>query len=103
MKIREGLEIDDQRLADICRRYGIRELALFGSVLRDDFGAESDVDVLIALPRPSPIGLLDFVRCMHELQDLFGRSVDLVERDTVHWFIRDEVLKSARPVYVAAA
>lgn len=103
MKIREGLEIDDERLADICRRYGFTELALFGSVLRDDFRADSDVDVLVVLPYPSPIGLFEFAAAARELESLFGHPVDLVERDELHWLIRDEVLEGARPVYAAAA
>lgn len=103
MRIREGLDVDEARLAENCRRYGIRELSLFGSVLGDDFGPDSDIDVLIALPYPSPIGLMEFVQCAQELGELFGRKVDLVERDTLHWYIRDRVLAGARRVYAAAA
>lgn len=103
MKIRNDLEIDDEKLAAICEQYHVTELSLFGSVLGDDFGPESDVDVLVAIPYPSPIGLLEFIACAHELEELFGRKVDLMERDGIHWLIRERVRAEARIVYAPAA
>ena len=101
MRIREGLEIDEERLAEICRRFHIRELSLFGSVLRDDFGPDSDVDVLyegdIHLS-PVPWAIVAFAR---ELEEMFGRRVDVVGKNSIHWFIRDRVLDEARPMYAA--
>lgn len=99
MKLREGLEIDDERLADICRRYHVHELALFGSVLRDDFGPDSDVDLLYVID--PPIGLFAFGDLNEELEALIGRKVDLVPKKYLHWYIRDRVLAEARPVYAA--
>lgn len=100
MKIREGIEIDDQRLADICRRYGVARLDLFGSVLREDFGAASDIDVLYEFEPDAHIGWEIYdLQC--ELAELFGRQVDLVGRETIHWYIRDEVLAEAKPLHAA--
>ena len=99
MKLREGLEVDDERLADICRRYHVHELALFGSVLRDDFGPDSDVDLLYVID--PPIGLFAFGDLNEELEALIGRKVDLVPKKYLHWYIRDRVLAEARPVYAA--
>lgn len=101
MKLREGLEVDGERLADICRRYGIAELWLFGSVLRDDFGPDSDVDILYVLEPDANLGW-EVVDLQDELEDLFGRPVDLVPKRWLHHMIRDQVLGSARPVHVAA-
>ena len=101
MRIREDLEIDNERLADICRRYHITELAVFGSVLTDDFGPDSDVDVLyLGEPHRSgePWALGGLVNA---LEELFGRRVDLVWKGGVHWYVRDRVLAEARPVYAA--
>lgn len=100
MRIREGLEIDDDRLADIRRRFHVRELALFGSVLREDFGPHSDVDLLYALEPGARVGW-EIFDLQLELEALIGRPVDLVGKKTVHWYIRDRVLAEARPMYAA--
>jgi predicted nucleotidyltransferase len=101
MKIREGLEIDGERLAEICRRYHVAELSLFGSVLGDEFGPDSDVDLLYVLDPDAELGwaIVDLHR---ELEDLFGRKVDLVSKRWLHRFLRDQVLASAQPLHVAA-
>lgn len=102
MEIREGLRIDDERLEALCRKYHVKELALFGSVLRDDFTDLSDVDVLyVADLRQSgvPWAVIAIAR---ELSEVFGRHVDAVERGQVHWFIRDKVEREAKAIYVAA-
>ncbi|MGI8793368.1 MAG: nucleotidyltransferase family protein [Acidimicrobiales bacterium] len=100
MRIRADLEIDDQSLAEICRRWHLRELSLFGSVLRDDFGPESDVDLLYAFEDGHVPGWA-IVDLADELETLFGRRIDLVGRGSVHWLIRDEVLAQARPLHAA--
>lgn len=100
MKIREGLEIDDGRLADICRRYGVARLDLFGSALHDDFRPDSDVDLLYVFSPDVHIGLK-----IHdlelELSDLFGRQVDLVSKRWLRSLYRDEVLAQSRELYAA--
>ncbi len=100
MRIREGLEIDDERLAEICRRHDVVELLLFGSALRDDFGPESDIDVLVSFDEAAhvPWGGVGF---MQELEAALGRKVDMVHKSGLHWYIRDEVLAEARLLHVA--
>jgi len=100
VKIRDGIEIDDDRLADICRRHHVAELLLFGSVLRDDFGPESDIDVLVTFEEGArvPWGGVGF---MQELADALGRDVDMVHKSGLHWYIRDQVLAEARLLHAA--
>jgi uncharacterized protein len=99
--LRDGLEVDEDRLVEICRRYGIAELALFGSVLRNDFGPKSDIDLLYVLHPGTRLGLR-FLDAVDELSSLFGRPVDLVSKHDLHWYVRDEVLSAMRPLHVAA-
>ena len=73
--------MDRERIAELCRRHHIRRLALFGSVLRDDFRPDSDVDVLVDFEPGAPIGLREFLEAQDELQVVFGRPVDLVEKE----------------------
>ncbi len=101
MKI-NGLDIPDDTLADFCRRWKIIELALFGSVLRDDFNDESDIDVLVTFTDDAQWSLLDFVRVRQELQDLLGRKVDLVEKPAIrNPFRRYEILRTYEVIYAA--
>jgi predicted nucleotidyltransferase len=93
------LEIPTERLAEICRRYHVRELSLFGSVLRDDFHDDSDIDVLVEFETGAPIGLIEYVRLQHELAALVGRDVDLVEKPALKRYLRDRVLGDAWVVY----
>ena len=101
MKIREGIEIDDERLADMCRRHHVTELLVFGSALRDDFGPDSDIDVLVTFADGVhvPWGGVAF---MQELEVALGRKVDMVHKAGLHWYIRDRVLAEARPMPVTA-
>ncbi len=99
------IEIPEDRIADFCRRWKINELALFGSVLRDDFRPDSDVDVLVTFAEDARWTLFDIVHMEDELEALFGREVDLSERRAVekseNYIRRRSILKSARTVYVA--
>ncbi|MGH7294765.1 MAG: nucleotidyltransferase family protein [Polyangiaceae bacterium] len=95
------LSYDPAALAALCRRHGVRSLALFGSVLRDDFRAESDVDVLVEFESGRTPGL-DFIALQEALAGLFGgRRVDLVTRKSLHPRIRERVLASAAIAYAA--
>lgn len=100
VKIREGIEIDGERLAEICRGYGIVRLEVFGSVLRDDFTDDSDIDVLYEVAPDASLGW-EIVDLKAELSELFGRRVDLVGRRSVHWYIRDQVLAEAKQLHAA--
>jgi hypothetical protein len=95
------LSLDRARLGELCRRHHIHSLALFGSVLRADFGAASDVDVLVEFePGMTPgFGLIAVEESLSEL--LGGRRVDLVTRRGLHPRLRDAVLRTAEVVYAA--
>jgi uncharacterized protein len=92
------IQIDRKKIADFCRRHHVRRLALFGSVLRDDFGPDSDVDVLVEF-EPGHVPGFGFIRIQEELSQLFGRTVDLVTPKFLNRRIRDEVLRNAEVQY----
>lgn len=89
------------QIAAFCERNHIRRLALFGSVLRDDFTPQSDVDVLVEFDPGRTPGLA-FFRMQDELSAMLGRSADLNTPQSLSRYYRDEVLREARPLYVAA-
>ena len=91
---------DPEPIADFWRRHRIRRPALFGSILLDDFGPDSDVDVLVEFEPAARIAW-DFITIQDELGDLFGRRVDLLNPGSIRPAYRDEILSSAEDVYVA--
>ena len=95
------IKIDRAELEKLCRRYKIRRLALFGSVIRDDFSDESDVDILVEFQPEAKVGL-SFFSLQRELSLILGRQVDLSTPDFLSPRIRDRVVNAARPVYEAA-
>lgn len=100
MKLRDVESLKDQ-VAAFCRRNRVYRLALFGSVLRDDFRDESDVDVLVEFLPDTKVGL-NFVRMQDELSVIFGRKVDLHTPGSLSKYFKDEVLNEAEMLYVAA-
>ena len=96
-----NIQIGEEQIAAFCRTNGIRRLALFGSVLRADFRPESDVDVLVEFKPGVQVGLA-FIRMQDELSALLGRSVDLHTPGSLSRYFRNEVLKEAETLYVAA-
>ena len=96
-----NVAIDREALADFCRRHGIRRLAVFGSVLRDDFGPHSDIDVLVEF-EPGRTPGLAFFAMQEDLSRMFGRTVDLHTPASLSRHFRDEVLTEAQDQYVAA-
>lgn len=96
------IPIPTAALAAFCRKWMVAELALFGSALRDDFGPDSDVDVLVTFAPGAPWSYWDWPDMRQELESLFGRRVDLVEKRAVTNPIRRErILSSARVLYAA--
>jgi len=99
------IELPRDRIAEFCRKWKITELAMFGSVLRDDFRPDSDVDVLVAFADDSRWSLMDLARMEAELKEILAREVDLVERKAVesgeNYIRRRHILESVEPVYVA--
>lgn len=100
-----GLEISEDKIADFCRRWKITEFALFGSILRDDFRPDSDVDVLVTFAPDAEWSLLDHVQIEEELASLFGRKVEVVTREAVdqspNWIRRREILRTVKVVYAS--
>jgi predicted nucleotidyltransferase len=97
----QDLITDREALAVLCRRHGIRRLAVFGSVLRGNAGPESDVDVLVEF-EPGRTPGLGFIAIQDELSDLLGRKVDLNTPAFLSPHFRDRVLREAQPLYEAA-
>lgn len=88
------------QLAELCRKYGIAELSVFGSVARGEERPGSDVDFLDVRGAGCVMGMA-FFGMQEELEAMLGRVVDLVPKDGLHWVIRERVLAEARPVYAA--
>jgi uncharacterized protein len=92
-------------IKELCDRWQIAEFALFGSILRDDFQPTSDIDVLIVFAPNARKGLLSLARIKHELEDLLGRDVDILTKQSIeqsHNLTRSRnILKSAQVLYVA--
>jgi predicted nucleotidyltransferase len=97
-----NIDIPSERVEEFCRKWHITELALFGSVLRDDFRADSDVDVLVTFQPGIRRSLFDRAAMIEELKAIFGRNVDLAEKaQIVNPFIRKHVLARNRVIYAA--
>jgi uncharacterized protein len=94
-------EVDESKLADLCRRYRVRELSLFGSAARGEMRPESDVDLLVEFLPNADVGLVEHAGLMLDLAQLLGKKVDLVSKKALKPLIRDSVLADARLVYAA--
>ena len=98
-----GISVDRQTISAFCQRWHIAELALFGSVLRDDFRADSDVDVLVTFADGANWSLFDHIAMEEELSRLVGREVDLVSRRAIerskNWVRKEAILSGAEPIY----
>ena len=97
----EDLRIDASRLAELCRRYGIARLAVFGSVARGEQRPDSDVDLLYTLEGGRALGW-EVEDLVESLTEVFHRPVDLVSRRSFHPMIRDRVMAEAETLYAAA-
>jgi predicted nucleotidyltransferase len=95
------LDVDHEALESFCRENRIRRLALFGSVLREDFGPQSDVDVLVEFEPGTRMGLMGLTRVELELTAMLGRKVDLNTPKGLHHRFRDRVLAEAEVLYAA--
>ena len=101
MTLPSGLVLPMAEIVELCRRYRVRELAVFGSAARGDLRAESDIDLLVEFQPDAPGGLLDYAGLMLDLSQLLRRKVDLVEREGLKPLIRKAVLSEARTIYAA--
>ena len=103
--IQHRLPLPQDAIEAFCQRWKITELSLFGSILRDDFRPDSDVDVLVRFAPESRWSLLDLARMQRELEALLNRNVDLVTRSSVenshNWIRREAILSTAQPIFTA--
>jgi predicted nucleotidyltransferase len=99
------IPVDNERIADFCRKWKITHFSVFGSVLREDFGPESDLDVLVTFADDAHWTLFDWVEIQEELKETFGREVDLLSRRGVESsrnpIRRTTILSSAETIYAA--
>ena len=96
------IPIDGRRIAQFCRRWAITELSLFGSVLGEDFGPDSDVDVLVTFSSEAPWSLLDLMDMREEFAAIFARPVDVVEKQALrNPFRRHAILANHEVLYAA--
>jgi predicted nucleotidyltransferase len=103
--IKQNINLPRSQISDFCQRWRIRELALFGSVLRNDFRPDSDLDILVTFAPEANWSLLDHLRMEQELATLLNRKIDLFSRRAVdqshNWIRRREILNTAEVVYGA--
>lgn len=101
MELRHGLTVDESALAAFAVRHGIMRLTLFGSILRPDFTADSDIDILVKFGTGRVPGLFGMAAMERELEQLLGRRVDLRTYHDLSRYFRDEVSAQAQVVYAA--
>jgi predicted nucleotidyltransferase len=94
------MTVDSTALAEICRRYRVQELALFGSILRPDFRPASDVDCVVTFLPDTRLTLFWLGGLTGELEAIFHRPVDLVHQPAIRPFLRDEILSTKETIYV---
>jgi len=96
----DRINLTEKQIADFCQKHHIRKFAFFGSVLRDDFRSDSDVDILVEFDhKQHPIGLFEVVRMELELSDIIGREVDLRTPQDLSRYFRDKVVAEAEVQY----
>lgn len=96
------IDISKEKIEDFCRRWKIKEMAIFGSVLREDFGPDSDVDFLVTFLEQARWNLFDWVEMIEELKKITGREIDLVDRESIrNPFRRRSILARMEVIYGA--
>ncbi|OHB88367.1 MAG: nucleotidyltransferase [Planctomycetes bacterium RIFCSPHIGHO2_02_FULL_50_42] len=99
------IDVPGEKIEKFCKKWGVHELSLFGSVLRDDFRPDSDIDVLVTFDENAGHSLFDMVHMEDELKVIFGRNVDIVSRRGIessrNYIRRNAILNSAEVVYAA--
>lgn len=101
----KNIELPNKKIELFCQKWQISELALFGSVLRDDFNLDSDIDILVSFDSNAKRGLTETIQMHDELEALFQRKVDLIVKDAIqrsdNWLRKKNILESAQTIYVA--
>ena len=99
---KKKIRIPRKKISEFCRRWMVTEFSLFGSILRDDFRPDSDVDVLVTFAPNAEISLFDLVQIKLDLEKIFHRPVDVIEKDALeNPFRKWEILRTAQVVYTA--
>jgi predicted nucleotidyltransferase len=101
MTIAPGVVLPEAEIGEICRRYQVKELAVFGSAARGEMRADSDIDLLVEFLPEAKVSLLQHFAAERELSTLLGRKVDLVSKRALREALRNDVLSQARLVYAA--
>lgn len=100
--LNDRCHVKRSQIIDFCQRWNITEFALFGSVLRDDFREDSDIDVLVALAPNHGLNLFDWIDMQQELETLFHRDVDLVDkRGLKNPYRRSEIMNTRQIIYAS--
>jgi uncharacterized protein len=99
MTLTSGMFVPLERITEICRRYQVRELSLFGSAVRGKMDPESDIDVLVEFDPEAKVGTLRFAALNEELESVFGQRIDLVTKLGLKPWVRPHVLGEAMVVY----
>jgi len=99
---RKKFTLPRKKIAEFCKRWSITEFSVFGSVLRDDFRPDSDIDVLVSIDPKAHIGLFELIDMKLELEKMFKRPVDLIEKEGLrNPYRRQEILRTAQVVYAS--
>jgi uncharacterized protein len=101
MVLPSGISLPTEALGEICRRYRVHELAVFGSAARGDMRPDSDIDILVEFQPEAEIGLWEFARMERELRELLSRNVDLVSKRGLKPRVRPYILRDAKVIYAA--
>ena len=97
-----NLSLPKEKIEEFCLRWKIDEFSLFGSALREDFDLDSDIDILVSLSEDADLDLYDWIAMIEELEEIFGREVDLVEKSTLkNPFRRHAILTNREIVYAS--
>ena len=99
---KNGVFLEYNDVIDLCKRYHIKEMSVFGSSLREDFKENSDVDILVSFDKSSDITLFDIIELEKEFTKLLGREVDIIEKESLKNPIRKEKILSSREIIYAA-
>jgi predicted nucleotidyltransferase len=97
-----GIHFDEEKLGEFCRLHGIVRMSLFGSILGDAFGPNSDIDLLVEFHPNHRVSLFDVGGMSADLRELLGRNVDLRTEQDLSIYFREDVIRQARPLYAAA-
>jgi hypothetical protein len=99
---KKKFRIPRKKINEFCQRWGVTEFSLFGSALRSDFRPDSDVDVLVTFSKEAEISLFDLVQMKLDLEKMFHRPVDIIEKEALeNPFRKKEILRTAQVIYAA--